>query len=56
MDEDTARELAYFRHREEVERQLAERAPSPAIREIHLQMAARYRELSAAPDRDADDR
>ena len=55
MDEETARELAYFRHREEVERRLADEAPSPTIREIHLQMAARYRELSAHPDSEAED-
>ena len=35
---------SYFRNREQTERDLADRAASPAIRDIHLEMAERYRE------------
>ena len=37
---------AYFRRRELQERDLAEKATSDAIRNIHLDLAKRYRELA----------
>ena len=37
---------AYYRNREQTERTLANQAASPAIRDIHLEMAERYRELA----------
>ena len=37
---------AYFRDREQAERTLADQAASPAIRDIHLDMADRYRALA----------
>lgn len=37
---------SYYRGREQAERTLADQAASPAIREIHLEMANRYRELA----------
>ena len=46
MDEDTARELAYFHERERAERLMAEQAPSETIRQIHLDLAERYRRLA----------
>ena len=36
----------YYRERERAERTLANQAASPAIRDIHLEMAERYRELA----------
>lgn len=36
----------YYRNREQAERKLADQAASPAIRDIHLEMASRYRELA----------
>lgn len=36
----------YYRNRERAERDLADQAASIAIRNIHLQMAKRYRELA----------
>jgi hypothetical protein len=37
---------AYYREREKAERTLSEHAASLAIRDIHLEMAKRYRELA----------
>ena len=37
---------AYYRNREQAERTLADKAASPAIRDIHLEMAERYRALA----------
>lgn len=37
---------AYYRKREQAERTLANRAASSTIRDIHLEMAERYRELA----------
>lgn len=39
-----ANSAAYYRRREQAERRLADQAASPAIRDIHLEMAERYRE------------
>ncbi len=38
--------VKYYRERERAERSLADQAASPAIRNIHLEMAERYRELA----------
>ena len=40
----------YYRDRERAERTLADQAASPAIRNIHLEMAERYRELARQLD------
>ena len=37
---------AYYRNREQAEREQADRAVSDSIRQIHLTMAERYRELA----------
>ena len=41
----------YYRKREQAERTLADQAASPAIRDIHLEMAERYRELAEQSER-----
>ena len=38
----------YYRNREQAERALADKAASTAIRDIHLEMAERYRALAEA--------
>ena len=37
---------SYFRDREHAERTLANKAASPIIRDIHLELAERYRQLA----------
>jgi hypothetical protein len=39
-------EADYYRHREQDQRQLADQASSQSIRNLHLDMADRYRELA----------
>ena len=41
----------YFRMREEQERGMAERAASGKVKEIHLALADRYRELADEADK-----
>lgn len=38
----------YYRMREAHERQMAERAPTPEVRDIHLKLAEKYAELANA--------
>jgi hypothetical protein len=38
-------DATYFAYREKAERALAERAAEPSVRDIHLEMAARYADL-----------
>jgi hypothetical protein len=46
MDDEVMGNAAYYRKREASERDLAESAPAPDIRKIHLQLAKRYAELA----------
>ena len=46
MDDSSFCSVNYYRDRERAERTLADQAASPAIRDIHLEMANRYRELA----------
>ena len=46
MDDNALGNAAYYRQREEAERDLAERAPAEDIRMIHLQLARRYAQLA----------
>ena len=46
MDDSSFYSQNYYREREQAERILAEKAASTAIRDIHLEMAERYRELA----------
>lgn len=39
-------EADYYRRREQDQRKLADQASSPSIRNIHLDMADRYREMA----------
>ena len=41
-------DFAYFNRRAEEEREAAMRAPHPAARRSHVEMAGRYRELADA--------
>lgn len=50
MDDQSFCSVNYYRERERAERSLADQAASPAIREIHLEMAERYRDLAQQPD------
>lgn len=45
-------QLSYYRSREAAERQLAATAASPAIRDIHLELATRYAELCQGSGRE----
>jgi hypothetical protein len=38
-------DAAYYAHREQVERALAEQADEPSVRDIHLEMAEKYADL-----------
>jgi hypothetical protein len=38
-------DAAYYAHREQAERVLADQAADTAVRDIHLQMAAKYADL-----------
>ena len=54
MDDSSFYSQSYYRERERAERTLADQAASPAIRDIHLEMAERYHELAEIremPDR-----
>lgn len=46
MNDDVVSNAAYYRSREEAERDLAHQAPVEDIRKIHLQLAERYAELA----------
>jgi hypothetical protein len=46
MVDDALDPSTYYRNREQAERGLAERSVSDTIRQIHLSMAERYRELA----------
>lgn len=46
MNDDVRGNAAYYRSREEAERDLAHQAPVEDIRKIHLQLAERYAELA----------
>ena len=46
MDDASFCSVDYYRGRERAERELADQTASVAIRNIHLEMADRYRELS----------
>jgi len=46
MDDASIYSTDYYRGRERAERELADQAASIAIRNIHLNMANRYRELA----------
>lgn len=46
MGDDVESNAVYYRNREQAERALARQAPTKAIRQIHLQLADQYAELS----------
>lgn len=46
MNDTASYSANYYRGRERAERALADQATSTAIRQIHLEMAERYRELT----------
>lgn len=46
MDDDVMSNAAYYRSREEAERESAHQAPSDEIRKIHFQLAERYAALA----------
>ena len=50
MDDESVYPTEYYRGRERAERALADQAASPAIRDIHLEMAAQYRALVKEPE------
>jgi len=46
MNDNSSYSADYYSGRERAEREMADQAKSTAIRKIHLEMAARYRELA----------
>jgi hypothetical protein len=46
MDVDSDSNATYYSNRAEMERVMADQAPTEAIREIHLQLAERYAKLA----------
>ena len=46
MDDDVMSNAAYYRSREEAERDSAHQAPTDEIRKIHFQLAQRYAQLA----------
>jgi len=50
MDDESVYSTNYYRGRERAARALADQAASPAIRDIHLEMAAQYRALVEEPE------
>lgn len=51
MDDKAFYSAPYYRDRERAERTLADQAASPAIRNIHLEMAERYHALAEQQER-----
>jgi hypothetical protein len=50
MDLDRENDAAYYRNRAEMQRVMADQAPTDAIRTIHSQLAERYAALADAID------
>jgi hypothetical protein len=51
MDDTSFYSANYYLDRERIERAMADQAASRVIREIHLEMAERYRELAEQVER-----